>query len=106
MPLLFTYKKNKFFHYIALVERNPDIDVCQPTKHRPACASEQSDQRLCYSVSGMYYNSTCYNQISIFYLFSVAEQTGLSLTSLETRKTGYLATRPMYQWLSQMFIQK
>ena len=34
------------------------------------------------------------SEISPFYLVSVAEETGLSLASSETPKTGFLATRP------------
>ena len=34
------------------------------------------------------------SEISIFKLVSVAEETGLKLTSTETPKTGFLATRP------------
>ena len=33
--------------------------------------------------------------ISIFYLVSVAKETGLKLPLLETLKTGFLATKPM-----------
>ena len=35
-------------------------------------------------------------EISIFLLITVAEETGLKLPLSETRKTGYLATRPIY----------
>ena len=35
------------------------------------------------------------SEISIFYLVSVAEETGLSLTLSETPKTGFVATRPI-----------
>ena len=35
-------------------------------------------------------------EISIFYLVSVAEETGLKLALSETPKTGFLATRPIY----------
>ena len=38
-------------------------------------------------------------EISIFYLVSVVEETGLNLTLTETRKTGFLATRPIFDWL-------
>ena len=34
-------------------------------------------------------------EISIFWLVSVAEDTGLKLASLETPKTGFLAARPI-----------
>ena len=36
------------------------------------------------------------NDISFFYLVSVAEQAGLILTLWETLKTGFLATRPIF----------
>ena len=36
------------------------------------------------------------NEISFFYLVSVAEQAGLSLALSETPKTGFLATRPIF----------
>ena len=36
------------------------------------------------------------SEISIFYLVSVAEETGLKLALSETPKTGFLATRPIY----------
>ena len=35
------------------------------------------------------------SKISLFYLVSVAEETGLNLTLSETPKTGFVATRPM-----------
>ena len=35
------------------------------------------------------------SEISIFKLVSVAEETGLKLALTETRKTGFLATRPI-----------
>ena len=36
--------------------------------------------------------------ISVFSLVSEAEETGLSLTWLQTLKTGFLATRPIIIW--------
>ena len=30
----------------------PDFAACEQQRHRPACASAQSDQHLCYSLSG------------------------------------------------------
>ena len=34
--------------------------VCEQHRSRPACASAQSDQRLCYSLFGNYHMLTCY----------------------------------------------
>ena len=43
--------------------------------------------------------ATC--EISNFKLVSVTEETGLSLALLETQKTGFVATRPIYEaWLN------
>ena len=33
---------------------NLSSGVCEQHRHRPACASAQSDQRLCYSLFGKY----------------------------------------------------
>ena len=41
---------NIFFFYLGLVARNPVFGVCEQHRRRPACASAQSDQRLCYSL--------------------------------------------------------
>ena len=34
--------------------------VCEQQRRRPACASAQSDQRLCFSRFGKYHIQTCY----------------------------------------------
>ena len=34
--------------------------VCEQQRRRPACASAQSDQRLCYSLFGKYHINACY----------------------------------------------
>ena len=36
--------------------------VCKQQRHRPACASAQTDQHLCYSLFGKDHIKTCYNQ--------------------------------------------
>ena len=35
-------------HHTGLNARNADLDNCEQQMRRPACASVQSDQRLCY----------------------------------------------------------
>ena len=37
---------------VGLVVGKPDFVTCEQQRHRQACASAQSDQRLCYSRSG------------------------------------------------------
>ena len=38
-------------HHMDLDARNPDFVACKQHMSRPACASAQSDQRLCYLLS-------------------------------------------------------
>ena len=58
---------------------------------RPACISAQTDQRLCYSLFGKNHAT---NEMSIFLLVSVAEETGLNIALSETWKTGFLRQGP------------
>ena len=41
---------------------NLSSEVYEQQRRRPACASAQSDQRLCYSLNGKYNISTCYKR--------------------------------------------
>ena len=69
--------------------RKPDFVAWEKQRHRPACTSTQSDQCLyvCFLESVVYKLATC--KVSIFYLVSVAEQTGFNLSLSETQKTGF-----------------
>ena len=64
--------------------RKPVFGVCEQHRHRPACASAQADQRLCYLESILCNLATC--EISIFKLISVAGETGLKLALSEIRR--------------------
>ena len=44
----------------ATMRENLSSGVCKQHRRRPACASAQSDQRLCYSRFGKYHTKTCY----------------------------------------------
>ena len=80
----------------ASTQENHSSVVCEQQRGRPAFPSAQTDQRLCYSLFGKYHISKlATSKMSVFYLFSVAEGTGLSPALLETPKTGFLATRPI-----------
>ena len=39
----------------ALTRENLSSEVCEQQRRRPACASAQTDQRLCYSLIRKYY---------------------------------------------------
>ena len=79
----------------ALTRENLSSGVCEQQRHRPACASAQSDQRLCFRFleSIMSKLATC--SFSTILLVYVAEQAGLNLALSETPKTGFIATRPI-----------
>ena len=49
-------------HYLGLEGRKPVFRGLQATKRRPACASAQTDQRICYLFFGKYHIWTCYKQ--------------------------------------------
>ena len=46
--------------------RKPVFAVCEQQRRRPSCASPQSDQCLCYLLTGKYHIWTCYKQIFSF----------------------------------------
>ena len=79
---------------MGLDARKPVVGVCEQPRHIPACASAQTVQRLCYSF--FFLESITFrlatSEISIFQLVSLAEETGLSLPSSVTLKTGFVAS--------------
>ena len=75
----------------------PVFEGLRTTQAQTTLGIAQSDQRLCYSLIGKFHIKTCYKQISIISLVSVAEETGLSLSSSETPKTGFITSRPTYE---------
>ena len=46
----------------ASTRENLSSGVCEQQRRRPACASAQSDQRLCCSVFGKYHFKACYKR--------------------------------------------
>ena len=80
---------------IGLDARKPVFGVCEKHRRRPACASAQTDQRLCYSLFRSIICKLAAGEMPIFLLVSVAEETGLKLTLSDIPKTGFLATRPI-----------
>ena len=44
-------RKPGFQHHMGLDARNQDFVACEQQRRRPACASAQSGQRLCYALS-------------------------------------------------------
>ena len=64
---------------MGLNARKPVLRGLQTSKAQTSLRFPQSDQHLCYSLIEKYHIQTYYN----FWLVSVAEETGLSLTSSE-----------------------
>ena len=77
----------------ASTRENLSLEVCEQHRRRPACASAQTDQRLCYSDLESIISKLATSKMSIFQLVSVAEETGLKFALWETPKTSFLATR-------------
>ena len=76
--------------------------VCEQQRHRPAWASAQSDQPLSYSLKESNISKLATSEILIFWLVSVAEETVLSLASLETPKAGFVVPQPIWCSISTM----
>ena len=78
--------------------RKPVYAICEQQRRRSACASAQSDQRLCFRCLDSIISVVSIYEISTLYLASVAAHVGLSLTWSKTPKTGFLLTRFMEWW--------
>ena len=74
----------------------PAFAICEQQRRRSACASAQSDQRLCFRCLDSIIPILAIFKISRLQLVSVAEQAGLSLTWAKTPKTGFLVTWLLY----------
>ena len=65
--------RNKIKSYMSRDARNPVVGGgCEQQRHRPACASTQSDQHLCCSLIGKDISKLHTCEISLFELVSVA----------------------------------
>ena len=78
-------------HDMSHVMRKPVLAISEQQRRRSACASAQSDQRLCCSLPRQYNICTCYSR-NFKTLVSSAEQAGLSLNLSQTPMTGFLVT--------------
>ena len=55
-------KEHPYLIYFGLVAKNLSSGVCEQHRRRPACASAQSDQRLCYSLFRKNHIKACYKR--------------------------------------------
>ena len=95
IPEDYQLKCNVMFE-TCLVGRNPDFVASEQQMRRPACASAQSDLRICYSLSGKYDYKCCYMQNINSPACLCMWEGGLNLNRSQTLKTDFLATRPKY----------
>ena len=73
--------------YLDIVARKPVCGGLRTTKAQTSLRIRFLESIICKLATG---------EISIFYLVSVAKETGLNIALPETPKTGFLATRPIY----------
>ena len=78
---------NISIHIWASSRENLSSGVCEQQRRRPACASAQSDQCLCYSLAT--------NKISNFYLVFVAEEAVFSLHCWKPRRQVFSRRGPI-----------
>ena len=69
--------------------RNASYVICEQQRRRSACASAQSDQRLCFRYLDSVMSLVSVTKISSLMLASVAEQASLSLTWSETPEDAF-----------------
>ena len=62
--------------YVGLDARKPVFGVCKQQRRRPAWASAQSDNHLCFKLIESIISKIASSEFSIFYLVSVAKETG------------------------------
>ena len=82
-----------FYIYMSHIMRKNVLALCEQRRCRSACASAQSDQRLCFHCLDSVILLVSISEISSLYLTAVAAQAGLCLLCSQTPKTGFLMTR-------------
>ena len=85
----------KFDVYMDLVAKNLSSEDCEQQRRRPACASAQLISAFVIHLLESVISKLAASKFSSFYLVSIAEEAGLSLTLSETPKTGFVTSRPM-----------
>ena len=95
--------------HLSHIMRKPVYAICEQQRRRSACASAQSDQRLCFLCLDSIIPILAIAKISRLSLVSVAEQAGLSLTWSKTRRQVFLMTwlnfdRLWVLWFIYLFI--
>ena len=81
----------------ASTRENMSSVAWEQQRRRPACASAQTDKRLCYSLIGKYHIKSCCNKKNTV-LASLCSWAGWYFVAWsETPKTCFLASRPKYK---------
>ena len=82
--------------YMGHDARNLSWVVCKQQRCRPASHPHSLISAFAIKCLESIISRLATSEISIFYLVSLAEQAGLILTLSETPKTGFVASRPIY----------
>ena len=77
----------------ASMGENLSLGVCEQQRRRPACASTQTDQRLCYSLFEKCHISTCYKRNFNFLASLCSWGDWFESHFVRNSKAGFVATR-------------
>ena len=83
----------------APTRENLSSEVCEQHRRRPACASAQSDQRLCSSLFGKYHIYACYKRNFKILDSLCSWGDWFALAFSKTPKTVFVASRPICKQL-------
>ena len=91
LNVITVYEKN-----MGLSPRQTCLQISEQQMGRPAYASAQSNQHLCYSILVMYHIKIKTSKLSICLLVSLTEQADFIMTWLKTLTTGFSSRGPCY----------
>ena len=77
--------------------RKPDFCICENKDADQLRCNHEDDQRLCFRYTDSKISLLPKYEISSLQLSSVAVQPGLCRTRSDTRKTGFLTTRLIFE---------
>ena len=80
--------------------RKPDFCICENKAADQPCGNRTADQRLCFRYTDSTIPILSKSEISRVYPSSVTVQLGLYRTCSEIPRTGFLTTRPIYEFYS------
>ena len=95
MPACKFSKSHNIFTASSYPREKTEPGVCEQQRCRPAAHLHSLISAFVIHLLKSIISGLATSEISLFYLVSVAEQTGLNLALSETPKTGFLTSRPI-----------